>query len=144
MIIKWQDTVPDTEVLTRAGIPSINTLLQKAQMRWAGYVTRMPDDRLPNSSCMVRSAPANDQLVGKRNASMIRKPSQDLTSMSSTGKPVPRIDSCGAEPGQLKKTGSRRLRKSVLLARKARLYSTTSTSAGPTYTCPECGRVLQA
>ena len=29
-------------------------------------------------------------------------------------------------------------------ARKARLYSTTSTSAGPTYPCPECGRVLQA
>ena len=28
--IKWQDTVPDTEVLTRAGIPSIHTLLQKA------------------------------------------------------------------------------------------------------------------
>ena len=29
-------------------------------------------------------------------------------------------------------------------ARKARLLSTTSTSAGPTYPCPECGRVLQA
>ena len=29
-------------------------------------------------------------------------------------------------------------------ARKARLYSTTSTSAGPTYPCLESGRVLQA
>ena len=38
--------VPDTEVLTRAGIPSINTILQKAQVRWAGHVTRMSDDRL--------------------------------------------------------------------------------------------------
>ena len=45
--IKWQDMVPDTEVLTRAGIPSIHTLLRKAQVRWAGHVTRMPDDRLP-------------------------------------------------------------------------------------------------
>ena len=44
--IKWQDMVPDTEVITRAGIPSIHTLLQKAQVRWAGHVTRMPDDRL--------------------------------------------------------------------------------------------------
>ena len=48
--IKWQDMVPDTEVLTRAGIPSIHTLLQKAQVRWAGHVSRMPDDRCQNSS----------------------------------------------------------------------------------------------
>ena len=33
LTIKWQDMVPDTEVLTRAGIPSIHTLLQKAQVR---------------------------------------------------------------------------------------------------------------
>ena len=45
--IQWQDLVPDTEVITRAGIPSIHTLLQKALVRWAGHVTRMPDDRLP-------------------------------------------------------------------------------------------------
>ena len=45
--IKWQDMLPDTEVLTRAGIPSIHTLLQKAQVRWAGHVTRIPDDSLP-------------------------------------------------------------------------------------------------
>ena len=45
--INWQDMVPDTEVLTRAGIPSIHIILQKAQVRWAGHVTRMSDDRLP-------------------------------------------------------------------------------------------------
>ena len=45
--IKWQDMVPDTEVLTRAGIPSIHTILQEAQVRLARHVTRMPDDRLP-------------------------------------------------------------------------------------------------
>ena len=39
--------VPDTEVLTRVGIPSIHTILQKAQVRWAGHVIWMSDDRLP-------------------------------------------------------------------------------------------------
>ena len=45
--IKWQDMVPDTEVLTRSGIPSIHTILQRAYVRWAGHVIRMSDDRLP-------------------------------------------------------------------------------------------------
>ena len=44
--IKWQDKVPDTEVITRAAIPSTHTLLQKAQVRWVGHLSRMPDDRL--------------------------------------------------------------------------------------------------
>ena len=45
--ISWQERVPDTEVLTRAGLPSIQTLLMKTQLRWAGHVARMPDCRIP-------------------------------------------------------------------------------------------------
>ena len=44
--IKWQDRIPYTEVLKRAGMQSIHTLLKLAQLRWTGHVTRMPDDRL--------------------------------------------------------------------------------------------------
>ena len=45
--IKWQDRIPDTEVLKRAGMQSIHTLLKLAQLRWTGHVNRMPDERLP-------------------------------------------------------------------------------------------------
>ena len=45
--IKWQDRIPDTEVLKRAGMQSVHTLLKLAQLRWTGHVTRMPDKRLP-------------------------------------------------------------------------------------------------
>ena len=45
--IKWQDRIPDTEVLKRAGMQSIHTLLKLAQLRWTGHITRMPDERLP-------------------------------------------------------------------------------------------------
>ena len=44
--IKWQDRIPDTEVLKRAGMQSVHTLLKSAQLRWTGHVTRMPDERL--------------------------------------------------------------------------------------------------
>ena len=45
--IKWQDRIPDTEVLKRAGMQSVHTLLKLAQLRWTGHVTRMHKERLP-------------------------------------------------------------------------------------------------
>ena len=45
--IKWQEKVPDTEILARSGLPSIHTSLMQSQLRWAGHVVRMPDHRLP-------------------------------------------------------------------------------------------------
>ena len=45
--IKWQDTIPDTEVLTKADLSSIHNLLIKSQLRWADHVVRMPDYVLP-------------------------------------------------------------------------------------------------
>ena len=44
--IKWQDRIPDTEVLKRAGMQSIHTLLKLAQLRWTDHVSRMPDEHL--------------------------------------------------------------------------------------------------
>ena len=45
--IRWQDKIPDTEVLKKAKMLSVHTLLKFAQLRWTGHVTRMPDERLP-------------------------------------------------------------------------------------------------
>ena len=45
--IKWEDRIPDTEVLKRAGMQSVHTHLKLAQLRWTGHVTRMPEERLP-------------------------------------------------------------------------------------------------
>ena len=44
--IKWQDNIPDIEVLACAGLPSIYTLLKKSQLRWAGHIARMTDNWL--------------------------------------------------------------------------------------------------
>ena len=34
--IKWQDRIPNTEVLKRAGMQSVHTLLNLAQLKWTG------------------------------------------------------------------------------------------------------------
>ena len=45
--IRWQDKIPDTEVLKKAKMQSVDTLLKLAQLRWTGHVTGMPDEWLP-------------------------------------------------------------------------------------------------
>ena len=45
--ITWQKHIPDTEDLTRASLPSIFIIVMQSQVRWAGYVVRMKDHRLP-------------------------------------------------------------------------------------------------
>ena len=47
VFMRWQDKIPDTEVLKKANMQSVYTLLKLAQLRWTGHVTRMPDERLP-------------------------------------------------------------------------------------------------
>ena len=47
--IKWQDRIPDTKVLKRAGMQSVHTRLKLVQLRRTGHVTRMPDGRLPKT-----------------------------------------------------------------------------------------------
>ena len=45
--MRWNDFVPDTEVLARANLFSVITMMRKAQIRWAGHVSRMADSRIP-------------------------------------------------------------------------------------------------
>ncbi|BHF68327.1 hypothetical protein SprV_0301136100 [Sparganum proliferum] len=45
--VRWQDRIPDTDVLERTGILSICTMLRQLQLRWSGHLVRMDDERLP-------------------------------------------------------------------------------------------------
>ena len=45
--IKWQDKVPNTEVLQRCNTTGIEAIGMCSQLRWCGHLTRMPDHRIP-------------------------------------------------------------------------------------------------
>ena len=148
--IKWQDMVPDTEVLTRAGVPSIHALLQKVQVRWAGHLTRMPDDRLPKKLLY------GELCYGKRSGGGQKKRCKDTLNktLTSFNIDVTNWEVCAHDRPlwrTMTHTGARTAETIRIAeaptkraARKTRLYSPTITSTGPTYPCPECGRVLQA
>ena len=45
--IHWTDHITNLEVLKKAEIQSIEAMILKTQLRWAGHVSRMEDHRLP-------------------------------------------------------------------------------------------------
>ena len=47
LCISWQDRVSNTEVPSRANLPSMFTLLRQRRLRWLGHVYRMEDGRIP-------------------------------------------------------------------------------------------------
>ena len=44
--INWSDRVPNAQVLERAGLSTMYTLLRKRRLRWLGHVRRMEDGRI--------------------------------------------------------------------------------------------------
>jgi hypothetical protein len=46
---KWQDQVPNTEVLEKCHITGIEAFVIAAQLRWSGHVARMDNTRIPKA-----------------------------------------------------------------------------------------------
>ena len=47
--IKWQDMIPNTEVLQRCVQNGIEHHIKRAQLRWSGHLVRMAGDRIPRT-----------------------------------------------------------------------------------------------
>ena len=47
--VKWEDRVPDVEILERANTISVEALITALHLRWAGHLRRMPETRLPKA-----------------------------------------------------------------------------------------------
>jgi len=54
--VKWQNRIPNTDVLNTCGIMGREAFLLKAQLRWVGHIMRMPDSRIPKQVFLGRLA----------------------------------------------------------------------------------------
>ena len=110
--IRWQDRIPDTEVLKKAKMQSVHTLLKLAQLRWTGHVTRMPDERLPKKVLY------GELQEGKRSKTPLKPRLRISIFQLSPGNRLLRIEQSGVAsstkvPPNLKKRESVKLKGSV-------------------------------
>ena len=76
--IKWHKRIPDTaEVSSRANMPSIQTLLEKAPARWAGHVLRVNDQRILNVLVYGNLTQGKLAQIWTIEASLQRQPQDD-------------------------------------------------------------------
>ena len=45
--VPYTDRITNDQILDRAGVPDVEMIVRKMQLRWAGHVARMSDDRIP-------------------------------------------------------------------------------------------------
>ena len=69
--IKWHDYVSNEDVLEKAELPSVESILLKQQLHWAGHVARMEDSRMPKAVLF------GELKAGKRNRGAPKKRYKD-------------------------------------------------------------------
>ena len=145
--ISWQEKVPDTEVLTRAGLPSIQTILMKTQLRWAGHVARMPDYRIPKKLFF------GELQDGKRSLGAPKKRYKDTLKASLKAFGINHVtwEQTASERSKWRaavQSGARRhelsLKTTAERRRKERKEKALQPRAPATIPCPHCSRLFQA
>lgn len=140
--ISWQDKVPNTEVLSRAGLPSMSTLLRQRRLRWLGHVHRMPDGRIPKDLLYGELATGSR----RRGRPQLRYRDALKRDMKAVGIDTETWENLAADRSQWRgavtrhlKTGEEKLTQAATrrrTRRKLRISNVQQTA----YTCSTCGR----
>ena len=148
--IRWQDNIPDTEVLKKAKMQSVHILLRLAHLRWTGHVTRKPDEWLPKKVLY------GELQEGKRSQGCQKKPYKDTLKASLKDFNIPTESWEQAAQDRtnwsclINKGASQFEEKRICEAegkrkeRKARAKGSSSDSAQSKFTCSICNRQFRA
>ena len=141
--IRWNDFVSDNEVLERANLSSIITMMRKTQIRWAGHVSRMADSRIPKQLFYGQLKNGQRKIGGPRKRykdyfkSNLKDFNIDVTAWEKAASNWPawrRLISNGAlfsEENRLNAAKLKRIRRKARKGAPERL---------PTHWCQTCGR----
>ena len=148
--ILWQDKVPDTEVLHRADMTSIHTLISKTQLRWSGHVVIMDDNRLPKHIFYGVLATGKRTTGGQykrhkdtlqvslKNFNINPDTWENLAAITTTWRSEIQRGATQYENIRIKKAEDKRAE------RKNRMYTKSSTPNSTDFVCQTCQRHFRA
>ena len=140
--------IPDTEILERTGLPCIQTILRKNRIRWAGHVTRMPNNRIPKQLlyCQLREGKRSSGKPMKRFKDSLKDSLKDFgidpSSWETRAKDRPTWRSLIRNGARTFESNRAEEAKRKRARRKGREAETCSTD--PQLTCPLCIRAAKA
>ena len=144
--ISWEDKVPNTEVLSRANLPTMFTLLRQRRLRWLGHVRRMDDGRIPKDLLYGELA------AGKRNTGRPQLRFRDVCKrdMKALQMDPDHWEALAADRPRWRssltrhlKTGEDNLTKAAMekRARRKAILLTSNPNSDTAHKCTICGRV---
>ncbi|BHF57262.1 hypothetical protein SprV_0100020300 [Sparganum proliferum] len=147
---RWQDRIPDTDVLEGTGILIIYTMLRQMQLRWSGHLVRMDDVRLPK-----RLFYGDVAMGSRRQGGQIRRYKDTLNSSLKRLQINPtnwedlaldratwrRTVKTGAAVYEANCVAAAKVKRE---ARKSQLLPPRDANAQPPPTCPPCQRTFWA
>ena len=143
--ISWRDKVPNTEVMDRAGLLTMYTLLRQCRMRWIGHVRRIEDGRIPKDILYGELA------VGKRPRGHPQLRYKDVCKRDMRALEIdPKSwEDVAADRSSWRcllhkqlKEGEEKITNEAIEKRTRRKEKTTTDSAASTHICYSCGKDL--
>ena len=144
--LTWRDKVPHTEMLTRTGLQSIESMLLRNQLRWVGHVYRMPPERYPRRVLYGQLAEGTRPAHGpkKRYKDHIKKTMKsfgiDPTALESSSSDRNAWRSMCHDGANLFEANRTEKRREQRLRRHTGERERPQREQNPDHRCPECGR----
>ena len=141
--ISWQDRVAKTDRVTRAGLPTLYSLLRQNRLRWLGHVHLMDDGRIPKD-ILYGELTSGRRSTGRpqlRYKDVVKRDIKALDINTATWEvTVADRATWRSTLNQNLKTGEEKLMNATADKRTLRKERSTSDKPETTYKCFLCGR----
>ena len=147
--VPYTDRITNDQILDRAGVPDIEMIVRKMQLRWAGHVARMSDNRIPKQ-LLFGELTIGTRTVGRP---LLRwkdslKDTLKQSNISTTHLQDTATDRSAwrrsIHDGLVLYDDSRRERNATKRARRHAARNATSSASQDAYMCRHCGRTCSS